>query len=208
MLSAVRQYRMGRPIHRLLLVVAACLATLPASAQRGAITVPRNLDQLTDRAAHIVRGTVVSARVEKHPKYTNLDTVVVSLRVREAIKGDAGDVFTFRQYVWDVRDRMDAAGYRKGQDLLLLMRAPNRNGLSSPAGLEQGRFRIEHDSKGREVAINGYGNLRLFDGLGAAIAKDGVSLTARQASLVARHRGGPIDARELTALIRQLAGSG
>jgi hypothetical protein len=210
MLSAVRQAVtdcMGRPIHRLLLVIAACLATLPASAQRGAITVPRNLDQLTDRAAHIVRGTVVSARVEKHPRFTNLDTVVVSLRVRESIKGSAGNEFRFRQYIWDVRDRLDAAGYRKGQDLLLLMRAPNRNGLSSPAGLEQGRFRIERDARGREIALNGHGNMRLFDGLRAVVEAKGVALTPRQASLVAKHRGGPIEARELTALIRQLARS-
>ena len=46
----------------------AALAPASASAQRGAMTVPRNLDQLTDRASDIVRGTVVEARVEKHPE--------------------------------------------------------------------------------------------------------------------------------------------
>ena len=49
-------------------LLAACLLTAPAFAQRGAMTVPRNLDQLTDRATDIVRGTVVEARVEKHPE--------------------------------------------------------------------------------------------------------------------------------------------
>ena len=46
----------------LLLAMVACVA--PAMAERGALTVPRNLEQLTDRSAWIVRGTVVSARVE------------------------------------------------------------------------------------------------------------------------------------------------
>src|SRR5688572_16742314 len=119
---------------RILLFVAACVATAPAFAQRGAMTVPRNLDQLTDRAADILRGTVVKAHVEKHPQLTNLDTVVVTLRVRETLKGQASGTYSFRQYIWDVRDRYDNAGYRKGQDLLLLMIAPSRYGLSSPAG--------------------------------------------------------------------------
>ena len=40
-----------RNIQRCFLTAVACLATSPAFAQRGAMTVPRNLDELTDRAA-------------------------------------------------------------------------------------------------------------------------------------------------------------
>ena len=144
-----------RNLQRCVLIAVACLATSPAFAQRGAMTVPRNLDELTDRAQDIVRGTVVSAHVEKHPELTNLHTVVVTLRVRETLKGAARDTYTFRQYIWDLRDRYDAAGYRKGQELLLLMNAPSRYGLTSPVGIEQGRFRIQRDRSGRAVALNG-----------------------------------------------------
>lgn len=193
-----------RSLGRASLILAALMCAAPAGAQRGALTVPRNLEQLTDRASDVVRGTVVSAHVEKHPELANLDTVVVTLRLTETLKGSAQGSFTFRQFIWDVRDRQDAAGYRKGQDLLLLMIAPSRYGLSSPAGLEQGRFRIERDRKGREMAINGTGNLRLFEGLDAS-TKSAVSLSSRQASLVAKHRKGPVDAAELTAMIRAFA---
>lgn len=196
----------SRTLGRASLILAAFLIAAPAAAQRGAMTVPRNLEQLTDRASDIVRGTVVSARVEKHPELTNLDTVVVTLRLADTLKGDARETFTFRQFIWDVRDRQDAAGYRKGQDLLLLMIAPSRYGLSSPAGLDQGRFRIERDRKGRAMAVNGAGNFRLFDGLDAG-TKSGAPLSSRQASLVAKHRKGPVDAAELTAMIRALAGN-
>ncbi len=198
---------MRRNLHRFLVLVVACAATAPAFAQRGAMTAPRNLDQMTDRAANILRGTVVSAQVEKHPELTNLDTVVVTLRVRETLKGDASGTFTFRQYIWDVRDRHDAAGYRKGQDLLLLMIAPSPYGLSSPAGMDQGRFRIERDRSGREVALNGAGNIRLFDGLASEAQKEGVALTSKQASVVARHRKGPVELAELTTMIRDFARS-
>ncbi len=194
-----------RDLHRVFLLLVACAAAAPALGQRGALTVPRNLDQLTDRSADIVRGTVISARVEKHPEFSNLDTVVVTLRVRETLKGHAQGSFTFRQYIWDLRDKLDAAGYAKGQDLLLLMIAPSPYGLSSPAGLDQGRFRIERDRSGREFAANGSGNLRLFEGLRTEADKEGIALTSRQASLIAEHRQGPIELRELTALIRELA---
>ena len=190
---------------RCLLLLLGCLASTAALAERGAMTVPRNLDQLTDRASDIVRGTVVEARVEKHPELTALDTVVVTLRLRETLKGEARGSFTFRQYLWDVRDTYDAAGYRKGQDLLLLMIAPSRLGLSSPAGMAQGRFRIARDRAGREMAVNGAGNALLFSGLGEA-GKQGTALTARQAALVAGHRSGPIAAADLSALIRAYAG--
>ena len=187
------------------LLLAAMMLAAPAFAQQSALTVPRNLEQLTARSAVIVRGHVVSARMEKHPELTNLDTVVVTLRVQETLKGQAGETFTFRQYVWDLRDRMNTVGYKKGQHVLLMMIEPNRYGLSSPAGVQQGRFRIERDSSGREFAANSYDNLRLFDGVGAQIAKEGAVLSPASASLIARHRRGAVELRELSALIRELA---
>jgi hypothetical protein len=193
---------MRRKHQHFLVLVVACVATAPAFAQRGALTVPRNLDQLTDRASDIVRGRVVSAHVEKHPELSNLDTVVVTLHLTDTLKGAAKGTFTFRQYIWDFRDNLDAAGYRKGQEFLLLMIAPSRYGLSSPAGLDQGRFRIERDNSGREMAINGAGNARLFEGLNHATDKGASALTPAQASLVAKHRKGAIELNELTAMIR------
>jgi hypothetical protein len=179
-------------------------AHAPAVAQRGALTVPRNLGQMSERAADIIRGTVVSARVEKHPALANLDTVVVTIRVRETVKGGARGNFTFRQYIWDIRDRWDAAGYRKGQDLLLVLNPPTRYGLTSPVGIEQGRFRIRPDGKGGLLALNGTGNAQLFDGVAAAAAGKGVALTQQQAALIAQHRGGPVELGELMAMFRSL----
>lgn len=192
-------------VNRILVLLFTIALAGPASAQRGGLTVPRNLQQLTDRAAVIVRGTVIDARVEKHPELSGLDTVVVRLRVQETLKGQAQGTYTFRQYIWDVRDRFDAAGYRKGQDLLLLMIAPSRYGLSSPVGLDQGRFNIVRDRAGKETAVNGHGNFRLFDGVGARLAKEGVALSPKSAQLVTTHRQGPVEVGALTALIRELA---
>lgn len=189
---------------RFLLLILLLASASPALAQRGALTIPRNLDQLTNRSAAIVRGTVISAQVEKHPELSGLNTVVVKLRVQETLKGQAKETFTFRQYIWDIRDRADAGGYRKGQDLLLLLIEPSRYGLSSPAGLEQGRFRISRDSTGRELALNGHGNLKLFDGVSSQMAAKGITLSPRSLSMIQKHQKGPVELRDLTALIREL----
>lgn len=175
---------------------------IPAAAQEGALTIPRNLQQLTDRAAHIVRGNVVSAHVEMHPEFKNLHTVVVTLRVEETLKGPVLRDFTFRQYVWDLRSRMGETSYRKGDDLLLLMIEPSRYGLSSPAGMGQGRFLITRDASGREFAVNGTGNARLFDGMSEAQTGKSSALSA-DLRLLASHRQGPVEASQLTRLIRE-----
>ncbi|MGQ0430164.1 MAG: hypothetical protein ACT4UQ_09545 [Gammaproteobacteria bacterium] len=179
-----------------------------AAAQEGALTVPRNLQQLTDRAALIVRGNVVSAHVEMHPELAGLHTVVVTLRVRETLKGPVQRDFTFRQYVWDIRSRMGETSYRKGDDLLLLMIEPSRYGLSSPAGMGQGRFLITRDASGREHAVNGMGNARLFDGMREADARKGAALSTDSARLLATHREGPIEAAQLTGLIQEIVDAG
>lgn len=194
---------MPRTSLRGLVLLAMIVISAPAWAQQGALTVPRNLQQLTDRAAHIVRGNVVSARMERHPEL-GLPMLAVKVHVRETLKGPHQPTFTFRQYIWDYRDRMTAANYRKGDDVLLLMIAPSRYGLSSPAGMEQGRFRILRDGQGREMAVNGHGNARLFDGLEAQVAKQGVTLSAASLQMVQRPPRGPVEARQLSGLIREL----
>ncbi len=194
-----------RILKRCLLIAAACLATSPAFAQRGALTVPRNLEQIVAGSADILHGTVLSARVEKHPELRNLDTLVVTLEVRETIKGGARGTYTFRQYIWDLRDVRDAAGYYKGQEYVLLMNAPSRYGLTSPSGMEQGRFRVRSDSTGRKVAVNGRGNAFRMRGVAAELAKSGSALSQDASGLVAKHQKGPIPVDDLVRLIRELA---
>jgi len=193
-----------RILKRCLLVVVASVAASPAFAQRGAMTVPRNLEQMVAGSADIVRGTVLSARVEKHPELSNLNTLVVTLKVHETLKGDAHGTYTFRQYLWDLRDARDAAGYYKGQEYVLLMNAPSRYGLTSPSGMEQGRFRVTRDARGQSVAVNGRGNALLMRGVAAELAKSGAVLSQDASGLVAKHQQGPIPADDLVRLIREL----
>lgn len=181
-----------------------------AHAQRGARVAPRTLDQLTREADTIIHGSVISARVEPHPQFSNLMTVVVSLHVNETLKGSAGKTLQFRQYIWDLRDRLDAAGYQKGAELLLMLGPVSPYGLRSPVGLEQGRFVISHDNAGHTVARNGVANVGLFANSESQVQnlqKQGVKLSARTAGLMRQKTAGPLALSDLEEAIRSFGGA-
>jgi hypothetical protein len=182
------------------------LAVPPAAhAQRGALTESRALDQLTQEAALIVHASVKSATAEPHPQFQHLMTVVVTLEVQETLKGSAQKSLQFRQYIWDLRDRRDAAGYRKGDELLLMLGPTSKYGLTSPAGLEQGRFRIVRDSNGDATAINGRGNAGLFQQTAVRARSQGIKLSARQSAVLSQSQAGPLALSDLKDAIRAFA---
>lgn len=181
---------------------AACTAT----AQRGALTAPRNLSHLSRQSGLILRGRVTAAHVELHPTLRSLRTVVVTLRTDEVLKGRAGTTYTFRQVIWDVRDVQDNAGYRKGQHWLLFLNTPNHHGLTSPVGLEQGRFKVTARRDGNLEVINGRGNIGLFEGLTETPAFPSKALSSRAQSLVSTHTRGSVMLDSLREVIHSLAG--
>lgn len=189
-----------------ILVLLGLFLTVPLYAQRGALTLSRNLSELVAQSDRIVKGRVMLARVERHPALKNLHTVVVTLRVEETLKGEASETLTFRQFIWDIRDRYDAAGYQKGQHVLLLLNSPTRYGLVSTAGLNQGRFRIVRNREGREVALNGHGNGGLFRNIESDLEDQRIQLDPHSLQFLQEHRSGPVDLPLLETLIRKLGG--
>src|SRR5438270_5889484 len=123
--------RRGLSFNFFVLLSALLLLPLASSAQRGARTVPKSLDQMVQQAETIVHGSVISARVEPHPELTNLKTVVVTISVQSMLKGRSQKTLQFRQFIWDTRDILNAAEYRKGQELVLLLGPVSKYGLTS-----------------------------------------------------------------------------
>ena len=78
-------------------------------------------------------------------------------------------------------------------------------GLSSPAGLEQGRFRIVRDSAGQVTAVNGRGNAGLFQHTAERAQARGITLSQRQATLVRQQQPGPLALSDLKDAIRTFA---
>src|SRR6185369_13331859 len=161
--------------------------------------------ELTSEATQIVRGTIISAHVEPHPTYTNLMTVVVKFRVDKTFKGAAGRQLEFRQFVWDVRDFKDDAIYRRGDSMVLLLGAVSPNGLRSPVGLGQGRFRIQKDAAGQQIALNESGNVGLFRTPSAQTIASQMRLSAHAKQMAKENRGGPMRLDELETVIQGFA---
>jgi hypothetical protein len=175
-------------------------------AQLSARTLGRSLDQLVDESEVIVRGSVVSSSVEPHPQLQNLMTVVVTMTVSDTYKGRPLKSIVFRQYIGNLSGQTFPSEYRKGQDLLLLLRPVSEYGLTSPAGLEQGRFEVRLQ-KGKRVAVNGRGNIGLFDQVFERTGQRKIQLSPRAATLVQQRTPGPVPVTDLENLIRTLVGA-
>jgi hypothetical protein len=181
-------------------------ASVRCLAQQEAVTLPRSLEQLTAEAGVIVHGSVISTKIEPHPQFKNLKTMVVTLRVIDSYKGKPPKTLVFRQYLWDMRAQLGAGEYAKGQELLLLLRPVSEYGLTSPVGLEQGRFRISRDRNGRAMALNGRGNLGLFNSAQGRARAHGIQLSPRVAALARANQAGPVPLLDLEDAIRTFAG--
>ncbi|HKR32138.1 MAG TPA: hypothetical protein VJT08_16775 [Terriglobales bacterium] len=190
--------------HRFLILLIAplLLGTLPSIAQYGAHTAPADLDQLVEQSQTIVLGNVVSTAIEPHPQFRNLRTVVVTMKVEQAFKGSVGSVLVFRQFLINGTD-LSSSEYQPSQQLLLFLNPVSAYGLTSPVGLEQGRFRIMRDEKGNLSAVNGRGNLGLFNRVAIKAQQRGIALS-REAAAVVSQTQGPVSLSGLESLIQTL----
>jgi hypothetical protein len=188
----------------LTLCICTLLSGLPSCAQSNAITLPRNLEELVLESETIVQGWVISVASEPHPQLKNLMTVVVTMRVEDTLRGNPARSYTFRQAVIDRRDLQGELGYRTGQHVLMILYKTSQFGLASPAGMEQGRFRIESGSDRRLVAINGYSNAGLFRGLDSQLKTKGQRLEPEIQAIISKPVAGPIPLEQLKSLIRTL----
>jgi hypothetical protein len=174
-------------------------------AQSSALTVSRNLGQLVDESQTVIQGWVTSVSLEPHVQLKNLMTVVVTVQVEDSLKGTASKSYTFSQAVIDRRDQQQKMGYRVGQHLLLILIKPSVYGLTSPAGLEQGRFRIESRAEGKLFATNGAGNAGLFRDLDTHLKSKGLRVAPDLQNMIAKPEAGPASLEKLKGLIRTMA---
>ena len=202
--STERRLDYKRPILFVIAMLLALAASHEGQAQRGAMTLPRNLSDLASLSDRVIQGKVMSARVEPHPEYRNLQTLLITLQVEDVLKGDNIKTLTFRQFIWDMRDISDLAGYRVGDEVLLFLNRITPIGLTSPVGLEQGRFRVVRDARGQFVAINGNGNADLLKGIIESGSLNPAKLTANSRSEVATFKHGAISLRALKESTRLL----
>lgn len=173
-----------------------------SAAQEGALTVQVDLARMVDESENVVLARVTNVVAEKHPQYENLDTVVVTLQVIEPLKGTPGTTLTFRQFVFDVTDLNTKLDYRIGEEVVLMLRRPSQIGLTSPVGLEQGRFRVERDALNNRIVRNGSDNAGLFGTVDQTSPGLRPRLAPQLQQLMTDHRSGPISYEQLKAVVQ------
>jgi hypothetical protein len=184
---------------------AAICAALATTA--GATTLLQmNLEQLTDRAGRIFRGTVLSVqRGSVEVGGATLATITYRIRVEEAFKGEFPAV---KDDLRVVEIRMltepkssstgsvrrvsllrDLPQLEVGRNYLLFATRPSAVGLSTTVGLGQGTFNIQGAGKD-ETAVNQFQNMDLFRGMASTTAARGpisyADLASRIRALVRR----------------------
>ena len=173
----------------LLSFICLCWSWSPAFAQGAASTSRADLDQLVQSAQNIVRGQVISAIVEPHPQFPNLQTILITISVAKVLKGPAGTTLTYRQFLWDARGATGLGAYKSAGESIFFLNPVSQYGLSSPVGLEQGRFRVLHDAKGNRYVLNGRGNLGLFTQLNEKASSRGITFSKPVREMLSQQPG-------------------
>jgi hypothetical protein len=186
----------------LVLLAAAFLCNAPAAAHEGANSIQMDLARMVDESENIVLARITDVKAEKHPDLSNLDTVVVTLDVIEALKGGPGRQYTFRQFVFDPREMNTKLGYRVGEEVVLLLRQPSQYKLTSPVGFEQGRFVVERDAQGNRLLRNGLNNASLFEGVNNTVPNLKNHLSPALQQLTVQHHSGPISYEDFRSFVQ------
>jgi hypothetical protein len=187
--------------------IGAALCCLFLAATAGA-TVQRRETSIVDLVGQselILRGTIKSVSDgidERGIPYTE-----VTMRVSDAIRGDVGAQYTFRQFGL-LKPRSMGNGklnlmvtpagwatYAKGEDtVLFLYRRAKWTGLQTTVGLGHGRFK---------VALAGATNQADNSGLFRDVRVDSTLLGEREQRVLKTERG-PVNANAFVSLVRQI----
>jgi hypothetical protein len=183
-----------------IVLLAAALWAAPA---RGTSILPRTVVDLIHFSEFILVGTVV----EVHDGFNaeQLPYTQITLRVDEALKGDAPGTYTFRQFglleprvMPDGRTNLMLSpdgwpSFRAGEDVVVfLYKAAQHTGFRTTVGLMQGKFTVRDGQ-----VENAVGNRGLF-----ARVRVEKSLLSSTDSKLLRARSGPVAADAFLSFVR------
>lgn len=161
-------------------LVAMILLALASTSQAAAV-LKLDLEQMSERADLVFRGTIVGIEPGTVSMAGGeLPTVTYEISVAESFKGDFSDkknsgvvhltmLGTAKQATETANMRFVSAlpelpRLEVGQDYVLFTTATSSAGLTAPVGLDQGAFKVVEGNGGQEMATNSLNNMGLFEG--------------------------------------------
>jgi hypothetical protein len=89
--------------------------------------------------------------------------------------------------------------------MVLFLRPVSEYGLTSPAGLEQGRFQVMRQPKGKTLALNGQGNFHVLEHLEEHARSRGLQLSPHISGVIRKGQSGQLSLDDLAEVIRTFA---
>ncbi len=179
---------LGRQIAAAMLLLG--LTAAPASATR---LRSLNIETMTQRATTIFSGRCIDAERKQWPA-AGREIVEATFVVDRMLKGQAAETLTVR-FVHD--GTVGVPRLARGEEVVLFLYGTSALGLTSPVGLGQGKFSVTENKLGRAVAVNEFGNDRLFDGLSA-------TARTRLESVVLSTGARPVERHALIEIVQRL----
>ena len=190
---ACRVRKTGRTVAALL-----CIAFLAPHCLLASQVRLIDLEQMTQRAARIFSGRCTGTSVV-FDESMGRDVTVATFQVDRAVKGVTTDTVTVRMLSGAAADApAGVPAFRAGDEVVLFLYRESAQGLSSPVGLGQGRFRVLKDKQGRKLALNDFGNRNLMTGLRPEVRD---RLQARNEAAPRRPAAHPRDELDPAALL-------
>ena len=161
-----------------------------------------SLEQLTNKAGRIVAGRCTRVEVI-HDSATGRPITAVTITIDRTLKGRQEGVITFRM-TGPSRGARTAGlpAFSPGEEVVLFLYPESRSGHTSPVGLGQGKFVVQHGKDGGKIARNLHGNRRLFLGLSAGAGARIEPLRRGRAT------DGPLHRETLLEMIQGLVAAG
>lgn len=172
-----------------------------------------NLEQLTGLSEKVFDGRCVDIQQETDARGRNVQKVTFD--VIEMLKGEPSAQITFRQ-IGLVDGGSDIGGgvkiegldrdlprYQLGEEAVVFLSAPGSSGLTTPVGLEQGKFAVV-ETDGAKTVVNGAGNRGLFIGADKSLKMKAMAVTSTDRALI-RTNGGALPYDTLVSFVKKLA---
>lgn len=157
------RYRLSLPLFILFLVFCTCNLT----AQR---SVSMNIERLVRDAGMIFAGRVINVETGERDKDMNLFVTHYTFLVTEKMYGVESDTIVINQYGGEADGQefypKGVPRFYEGEDVLVFFYPPSKIGMSSPVGMDQGKFMIRYSEKEKRLVVaNKLGNENLFRGV-------------------------------------------
>jgi len=198
---------------QLILSAIVAIFTVVSSSAAALQVLQLNLLQLYSLSDRVFLGTCKAVTKTRDNKGRHIYRVTIKVSKNGILKGKKGESVTFNQIRSPSVSDSGSIGinhltsnlpsYEVGKEMIIFLSGVSSIGLSSPIGLDQGKFMVKTNSNNQKVVLNNMGNRGLFIGLRNSASLKAASLSTGEQKLMNKN-GGEIALDSFVSLVKKL----